>query len=580
MDNQKTNNAVNPLVAILIILIFGSLFGLKFYFYQQAADIAKLSHIKTAPSGNVFIRLGEELYDYTPSGELNRIINLTDLNIADHFGDFDFFSNGDILINRDEFLPNFKDRIETFRRDANTNLSKPKPGRGLQRCDLTTLSCSLFTDQIPMLQGAFYLFIDRATDDVYLADISRHHIRKLDKDGDVLAEITNDLAFPNQIWLEDSTLWIVDTNHHKIKAVNADTDTFGVLIEEHRTALSDQHIWPSAFAKVAGKWWITISNNAMEDAKVVTFTSRWKKVKSLDLPANADPISSLVLHDKVLITDANQYALYQFDFKGSQLADFASQDTLSGIQAALLKSKAKSKQLILWSNYSLWTAIGLFIPIFIFALFQAQKDSLKKKEQAIISAEKLGYKTLPTDGEWLESKRNIKIAQWITLILFIMLIISGSSIMILFYGKIDIELIALMMIVPFIFLIMLPIRKLSQLKIGFFEDNVTIQTPKGRLISSPYHEIKWHDRAFIVGEWTVPIGNPAQSIFPYKRLTDLLLPRMLESNKLTSWQLQKHQWNSPDGTLKGVTLAIILAVVMMLILERETVVSFISSIGF
>ena len=69
-------------------------------------------------------------------------------------------------------------------------------------------------------------------------------------------------------------------------------------------------------------------------------------------------------------------------------------------------------------------------------------------------------------------------------------------------------------------------------------------------------------------------------MFPYERLTELLIPRMLESNKLTSWELQKKQWHSPDGTLKSVTLAIFLGLIMMMIIiEREAMQSFLSSIG-
>jgi len=579
MDNKTTNTAVNPFVALFIIIVFGGLFGFKYYFYQQAVNVPKLNHIKASPSGDIFIRLGEELYDYTPSGELNRIINLTELNIADHFGGFDFFSNGDILINRDEFLPNFKDRIDTFRREANTNQSKPKLGLGLQRCDLTTLTCTLFTDQIPMLQSAFDIFIDTITDDVYIADTSRHHIRKLDNNGNVLAEITSDLAFPNQLWLEDDTLWIIDTNHHQIKAVKADTNTFGTLIEEHKTTLFDQHIWPSAFTKVANKWWVSISNNAMADAKIVTYSQHWKKGKSLDLDNNADPISLLTLNNKVLITDANQYALYQFDFEGKRLVDFASENKTAGIQSTLQSNKQKAAQLILWSDYCLWAAIALFIPIFIFALFQAKSDDAKKKEQASLVVDQALPESLSIDGEWLESKAKFKVLQWFSGIAFVFLIISGIGLIITFKDKVTIDLIILMAVVPFIFIIMLPIRTLSRLKIGFFNDHVSIETPEGRLISSPYHEIKWNNRAFVISEWVVPIGHPAHSIFPYERLTELLLPRVLESNKLTEKELRKYQWHSPDGTLKATSLALVLGIIMILVLERESILSFISTNG-
>lgn len=484
------NKSVNPIVALIIILMFGSLFGFKFYFYQQAADVAKLNYIKASPSGNIFIRLGEEIYDYTPSGKLNRVINLSTLNISNHFGDFAFFSNGDLLINRDEFLPSFKDRISRFFRHENTNKTIATDNKGLQRCNISTLICTQFTAEIPVLQGSFYLFIDIKTDDVYLADTSRHQIRKLDKEGHLLAEMTSDLAFPNQLWLEQSSLWIVDTNHHVMKAVHADTDTFGEPIEQHSTTASGQWIWPSAFAKVQDNWWLTISNHAMEDAKIVIFDSLWKKGETLSLPDNADPISSLVVNDKVLITDANQFSLYQFDFEGNKLPDFAIQNNdYSGIQSALKRNETESDKFILWSDYCLWISISLFIPIFIFALLPTGKEN-SNKQAANSEAKIVQLTTLPVDGEWLEAKRSIKIFQWIA---FIAVIISTLSLLGVFYSfknKLSIELFTLGFFIPFFAFILIPVRKLSQLRIGFFNDNVTIETGAGQLISSPYRDIK------------------------------------------------------------------------------------------
>jgi len=222
-------------------------------------------------------------------------------------------------------------------------------------------------------------------------------------------------------------------------------------------------------------------------------------------------------------------------------------------------------------------AIALFIPIFIVALFQARKDSLNKKEHAALDAEQIVTEILPTEGEWLESKAKFKALQWISAALFIVLILAAAYLVFTLKDKLTFDIILLMMFVPFIFLIMLPIRTLSQLKIGFFADHLTIETAKGRLISSPYRDIKWHKRAFVIDEWVVPIGNPAQSIFPYERLTELLMPRVLESNKLREVALMKLQWHSPDGTLKMTSLALFLGVIMMLILERESVLSFLSS---
>ena len=412
------NKPVNPLLALIIIVVFGGLFALKTYYYQKAIDISKINYLKTSPTGDVFIRLGEELYEYSATGEFIRVLSLSDLGVTGELGDFAFFSNGDILINRDQHLPAISDKIRSYQRATNTNQAVADKGKGLHRCDLVQTSCVLFTDKIPALQSAHHLFIDPETDTVYLADTSRHQIRKLDKDGVLLAELTTNLKFPNQLWLDQCTLWIVDTNHHVMKAVQAETETFGELIEEHKTMASAPWVWPSAFSRVQENWWVNISDNAMENAKVVIFDKSWKKLKTLDLPKNADPVASLVLRNSVLIADANQYALYQFDFDGNRLQDFAKQEgSLTGIQAILERNKQENKQYLLWSDYSLWIGIAMFIPLLIYAVVLARKDKQSKQREPVDSElNETQLSTLPAEGEWLEAKRSIKVIRWVILI--------------------------------------------------------------------------------------------------------------------------------------------------------------------
>jgi len=573
------NKPVNPYLAFALIALFGALFSLQFYLHQHAVEVPKLSHIKSSPTGNVHILLGDNIYNYTSSGELNNVLDLSTLQIKDHFGDFAFFSNGDLLINRDTFLPTTTDKVNTFLRKENRDQTLVSNGVGLQRCDLSRLSCKQFTTEIPSLQGAFHLFINPKTDDVYLADTSRHAIRKLNQEGDLLAELTSDLYFPNQVWLNKSKLWIVDTNNHVMKAVQADTDRFGHLIEQHTTTTAQPWVWPSAFSKVEGKWWVTISDNAMENAKVLIFNSLWGERDQLDLGDDADPISSLVIDHKVIITDGAQFKLHQFDFKRNQLEDFAIHDTHSqGIHPALQKNKAIVKKYTQWSNYCLWFTISLFVIIFILAILHARKGNAQKSQAD--KPESINSTSLPVNGEWLECTARFKLIQRLGTTIFSILLLLTAIVLYSLGTDLTLELVSPMLIIPFIFLIILPVKKLSALKIGFFHDKITIEAPNGQSISSPYHDIKWHKRAFIVDDWVIPIGNPAQSIFPYERLIELLMPRMLDSMKMTELELIRYQWRSPEHNLKGITLAVLIGSIMMMMHERKWILEFLASLGF
>lgn len=584
------NKNVNPVLALVIITIFGSLLWLKFYFYGEALAVPKVQFIKKSSESSITIRLDNKLYDYSSDGQFKNIINLNDLGIIGSNGDFDFFSNGDLLINSNEYIPNLTKKLDAYARKENTNSAPPKEGKGLLRCNLSTLRCQIFNQTIPELQGAHYLHIDRETDTVYLADAARHEIRKMSTSGELLAELKTGLKFPNQVYLEHNKdgdkLWVVDTNHHVMKAVSAANENFGELIEEHTTIIEGERIWPSAFSKMEDSWIVNISNHAMENARVVRFDKDWKNRQEFSLPINADPVTSEVINGKLILADARNYTLYQYDINGFRLSDFTKNESTSGIQQALTKNKALDEKYQLWDLITLILGIGLFVLFFIYAVIKAKKDTQEEKEEAervLPKTERdkiLRLAKLPADGEWIEAKplfKKIKLILFGTISLFLF---SFAYFYYLLGDTLSIEIIVifsfLIIIMP---LALLPISEITQYKIGFFKKQVTIKTHTGRLISTPYNEIKWNDHFFMVNEWLIPIGNAKQSIFPYQKLQEKLMPYVFPANKVSGIKALKLQWKSPDGALKYGFLIVIIALLLGIYLERKPILEFLSNMA-
>ena len=571
------NKNVNPLLALVIIIIFGGIFALKTYFYGLALEVPKPNFLKESLTGTVTIRLGTKIYDYSSEGKLNHIIDLEEFGIVNHIGDYDFFSNGDLLINRDDFLPSFEDRIKHFKRESNTNVTSPGVGKGLQRCNLKTKDCKSFNRSIPAIQDAHYIHIDRKADMVFLADVSRHQIRKLDKDGNLLAELKTGLQFPNQVFLDGETLWIVDTNNHAMKAVKANTETFGEKIETHKFVDVYPRIWPSAFSKVNDNWWVNISNNGMVNASVVIFDKNWGEKSSLNFPENADPVASLVTDNGVIILDANNYQIYTFDIAGIRKADFARSESGDGIKSVLAKNKKQDKKYRSLSDSFFWIGLGLFTLVFIFALFQSHKNSQEDEEELELEAEEqqsiteeeiLSLAKLPMEGEWIEAKPVFKFIKWGGILVLLGFVASVAPLLMNSKKGFPLEAAAIFLSIGIsMVLFMIPISRLSKYRIGFFKNHVTVETDKGKIISAPYNEIKWTDRGilvasgFTVGEWFLPIGNPEQSFFPYKKFKKRLLPFVLLENKLSGLDGLKLQWNSPENLLKTYVIGILFLVI-------------------
>lgn len=582
------NKNVNPVLAVVIIALFGSLLWLKFHFYGKALEVPKVAFLKEAPDNTIFIRLGSQLYQYQKNEKLKRIIDLQKLGISGEAGDFDFFSNGDLLINSDEYHGNLKENLAAYARLENTTTAPAKAGKGLLRCKLfqplARQHCQVFNNSIPELQGPHYIHIDRHTDNVYLADTTRHEVRKLSPDGNLLAEITTGLKFPNQVFLERDNsdnskgekLWVVDTNHHEMKAFKADTKNFGELIEKHRTTLDGEWIWPSAFSKLANGWAIQIADNAMQNAKIVLYDNQWQQGSLLNLPSMADPVSSIFSNNTLIIADTNNYTLYQFDQYGTRLSNFAENESASGIHAALQANKAIDKQYRQWSNWVLYLGLGLFALFFIYALKQSQKEQAEQEEEAFQNSQEIEkdkiiqLAKLPMEGEWIKAKSHFRKLKWIILGADFLIVALLAYLFITMSNKTPLELILIALVFPAIITIsMIPISKISQYQIGFFKNNVTIKTDKGKLISAPYNKIKWGNRFFSIGDWFIPIGNPSQSIFPYEKLQNMLMPYVLPENKLGEIDAFKLQWKSPDGVLKYALLSVGLGLLLIIILKRH-----------
>jgi hypothetical protein len=588
------NKNVNPVLALAIIIIFGSLFWLKTHFYGKALEVPKVAFLKQAPDNSIQIRLGNKLYNYHANGKLIRIIKLESMGIKGKAGDFDFFSNGDLLINSDEYIRNLKENLASYARKKNTNTAPPKAGKGLMRCNLESLQCQVFNQTIPELQGPHFIHIDRDNDEVYLADTTRHALRKLSASGKLLAELKTGLKFPNQVFIEHAKkgnkLWVVDTNHHAMKALKAETANFGELIETHKTTLDGAWIWPSAFSKMNNKWAVFIADHAMENARVANYTTDWKQSAELNLPADADPVASIFADDKLIIADANHYRLYQFDQYGAQLPNFANNETLSeGIHAALKANKAVDNQYRQWSDWTLYLGIGLFALLFAYAIKQSKEEEAEElqKEQHIGNTPEaetdkiIRLAKLPIQGEWIEAKTYFKYINWIVLGFAVITALSTAYLYHLMKDKLPFDLMIIIALFPFIFLLTaIPPSKISQYKIGFFKNNVTVKTDKGHLISAPYQEIKWGNRFFTIGQWFIPIGNPNQSIFPYDAIQEKLLPYLSPHNKLGEIDALKLQWRSPEGVLKYVAVAIVLAILLILYLKRQSIMAIISGSGF
>lgn len=323
------NSNVHPLVAALVIVLAFAALGVWAWGSGEAANIGGPSELRIDPDGHFYIQIQNQLIEHDSKGAFLRVHDLDDLGVELFLGSFAFFSNGDVLLRRGPDPRSLLDNIRAFQRKTNQDsLAADTPDTGMYRCDLDTKACRLFGKEAIDFKAAHGIFIDWRMNEVYIADTTRHVLRKYSEEGAVLAGPIGGFKFPNQLMLFEEMLLVADTNHHVIRMVDAGVSSFGddqdradVVSAEARAA---RQTWPSHFARVGEEWWVNNMRNNMAEGGVYIFDDNWEYLRRASLPPGADPISLVVLNDEVLVSDWYNDRVYRLSQDGELLRDFES----------------------------------------------------------------------------------------------------------------------------------------------------------------------------------------------------------------------------------------------------------------
>ncbi len=398
---------VNPGVAALVLVVFGALIGVAFWASGEIARHDGPTHLRADPNGNINILVHNHLVRHSPDGQYLSTYDIGKLGVESMVGDFAFLSDGSILIRRGQYSPGLRRGLAIyFRLDNPVEPVAESEGEGLVRCYLDTYACTPFGSDRVDFNEAFHLFIDWRTDDVYVADTSRHILRKYDRDGRSTGIQEKGFWFPNQLMLVDGALYVVDTNHHSVNIVDADSSVEASISaftsrssseleatgsESQRTArpksmplassrrlkfgealrkinvapgnsgLGD-HVWPAFLTRTNDQWWVNLMGKNMAGGRIARFDADWKFLDSIRLPPEVDPGVMLPVGERVLVTDAKHDRVLQLDSEGKYLEDFESE----GLRAAVEENAAQRSnyQTLYFGSFAVFGA-GLLIGMIV-----------------------------------------------------------------------------------------------------------------------------------------------------------------------------------------------------------------------
>jgi hypothetical protein len=324
----------------------------------EAAEIGGPAELKSDPAGHHYVQIQNALVEHDANGKYLETHNLEELGVELFLGSYAFFSNGDILLRRGPDPRSFGDNLRAYQRKTNVKTITPEtPDSGFFRCSLDTAACTRFGSTGIDIKAAYGIFVDWRTDEVYIADTTRHVLRKYSADGTALAGPAAGFKFPNQLLMRNDKMLVADTNHHVIRIVSPHAESFAEFIETRdvipAAAASARQIWPTHFARVGNEWWVNNMQTGMNLGGLYVFDDDWRYTRRIDLPMDADPISLLPVNDQVWVSDWENDRVRRFSASGDVLPDLDS----AGLEAILATSRLERRRYEMLS----YSGVALFV---------------------------------------------------------------------------------------------------------------------------------------------------------------------------------------------------------------------------
>jgi len=532
-NNQGTRmqKELDPKIALLIVVFFSVVLLGWYHVNSKALEVASPGFLKLNPAENIVINLGSEFYEITAQGQDVVHFSALDYGLAEIHGDFDFFSNGDILLYSSSYQPTLRERLDTFAREAGPDQAEQE-GEGFFRCPFDGSPCLSFGQDLPAFPRTFRLAID-TEDNVYIADTSRHRLFKLDSQGRLLATLDKGLEFPNGLLSLDDSLWQVNTNHHQLVELAAGKLDFGSRRGGFVPEMPGRD-FPSGVARLGEYWFVLSMDTAMANGRIGQYSLQGELLNIVELERGADPIGLLAVDDFLLIPDLRNMHYWRVELADlSKVGVFSSEHLTSRLAAA--KQEQNQYRRLAWVIVAL--ALLIFAALVYWGLRQ-EVDSIDCEIEALDrgiaqSSELPGGKHEYWLSNSLEFSQFKRLIPWFIPLLFFA---SSVAFVMLLFANIPSALLPLLMIVMCYFLRRLTTQML-EVGVGVAGPLVLLKGSAGRVAIGKHQQVYSSNSVLCIDDVMVPI-----KLFDAVEFERWVKPRLQHANKLSELQMIAKQW--------------------------------------
>lgn len=538
---MNLNAKVHPALATAVLVLAAVAIAVKIWGDGRALDVGGPAQMLRAPSGQVYIQVGNRLLQHDAQGSFVQEIDLADLGVTRVIGGFAFYPHGDLLLRRGSDPRSLLDNLRAYgRMKSRRSIFDAEAGSGLARCDLQQLQCVPFGPAPVDFRSTFHAYIEPQGGNVWFSDTPRHTLRRFSPAGEQLASLQTGVRFPNQIRVDDGRLLVADTNNHRLAAFDVSGPDFpetvsGIDVIPDEAASRGER-WPTHFARVGEHWWVNNMRSNMRNGGVYVFDDEWRFIRRLALPKDADPIAILPFDSGALISDWDNLRVYRLDADGGRLADFGS----AGLEPVLRDAREQRRFYTLVS----WLGIGLFVLVLAGLMLRGILEPPAKR--AVRSAPAAAGTAGPPD-EWVwfrpdaalarKAERSARVAlaaMSLMLTIFVVLAAVRAQWLILFGLALPLGGLAAITAVVYWMT-----RAIMNTAIGLRGNEIALRDHRGRESKSSLNHVVFSDSAIATRDRAVFLGQPRKSIYDRRQLEEQLFPHLGNAKKISEWQMQK-----------------------------------------
>lgn len=337
------------LATLLAVIGIGGILavlGLRLWASSARNSMPELSMVHTGTDGHIYVLLADTLYVEDDDGNSLSVTPLAKFGLHGFWGDFAPLSDGSII------LPSRPQPADTAQKEADIYARKPVTAEQEEAEGVPLTHCYPATGQCTVLKGSggksfkadrtFKLAVDERAGRIYVADTAGQRLLILDMQGDILAQKTEGLRFPNGLMVTPKgTLLATDTNHFRLLEFDVSGDSFAANPDETSVAPWPGDLlqrFPTGVAQDSdGSRWVVVADNGIAHGRLYRLAPDGKKGIPVPMPAG-DALYVSIGNADALVPDMATYRIYRFDRDGGALPDFG-----SPVLAAALEPLARQR---------------------------------------------------------------------------------------------------------------------------------------------------------------------------------------------------------------------------------------------